>query len=363
MAEGQDDASKTEEPTAKRMDDARKRGQVAVSREVNSWSVLLAATLTLAALAPSLADRTRAMLVGFLAEPHLLRVDVSNIRDLVLDVCVATAIAIAPIIAAVLAAGLAAGIVQIGWLYAPEAIQPKLSKISPMQGFKRLFSGASLVEFVKGLLKMAIVGWACWLVAGPEFDQLPLYILRDPSASLALMGAMTLKMLMATVAVMTLIAGADLAYQRIRLRNELLMSRTEIRDEYKEQEGDPMVKAKLRQIRQDRSRRRMMQAVPKADVVITNPTHYAVALRYDRDAMAAPIVVAKGLDRVALKIREIADANRVPIVENPPLARALHATVELDDPVPPEHYKAVAEVISFVWRRRGEASAGRRRDS
>jgi flagellar biosynthetic protein FlhB len=363
MAEGQDDASKTEEPTAKRMDDARKRGQVAVSREVNSWSVLLAATLTLAALAPSLADRTRAMLVGFLAEPHLLRVDVSNIRDLVLDVCVATAIAIAPIIAAILAAGLAAGIVQIGWLYAPEAIQPKLSKISPMQGFKRLFSAASLVEFVKGLLKMAIVGWACWLVAGPEFDQLPLYILRDPAASLALMGAMTLKMLMAAVAVMTLIAGADLAYQRIRLRNELLMSRTEIKDEYKEQEGDPMVKAKLRQIRQDRSRRRMMQAVPKADVVITNPTHYAVALRYDRDAMAAPIVVAKGLDRVALKIREIAETNRVPIVENPPLARALHATVELDEPVPPEHYKAVAEVISFVWRRRGEASAGRRRDS
>jgi flagellar biosynthetic protein FlhB len=124
-----------------------------------------------------------------------------------------------------------------------------------------------------------------------------------------------------------------------------------------------MVKAKLRQIRQDRSRRRMMQAVPKADVVITNPTHYAVALRYDRDAMEAPVVVAKGLDRVALKIREIAEANRVPIVENPPLARALHATVELDDPVPPEHYKAVAEIISFVWRRRGASDAARRADS
>ena len=210
---------------------------------------------------------------------------------------------------------------------------------------------------------MAIVGWACWLAAAPEFDRLPLYVLREPAASLGLLGAMTLKMLIAAVAVMTLIAGADLAYQRIRLRNELRMSRTEIRDEYKEQEGDPMVKAKLRQIRQDRSRRRMMQAVPKADVVITNPTHYAVALRYDRDAMEAPVVVAKGLDRVALKIREIAEANRVPIVENPPLARALHATVELDDPVPPEHYKAVAEFISFVWRRSGASVAARRADS
>ena len=150
MAEGQDEASKTEEPTAKRLDDARKRGQVAVSREVNSWCVLLAATLTLAALAPSLADRTRVLLVTFLAEPHLLRIDVSNVRDLLLDVLLQAAVAIGPIVAAILAAGIAAGVVQIGWLYAPEAIQPKLSKISPMQGFKRLFSAASLVEFARG---------------------------------------------------------------------------------------------------------------------------------------------------------------------------------------------------------------------
>jgi flagellar biosynthetic protein FlhB len=222
-----------------------------------------------------------------------------------------------------------------------------------------LFSSASIVEFLKGLLKMAVVGWACWLVAAPEFERLPLFILREPAASLTVIADMTLRMLIAAVAVMTLIAGADLGYQRVRLRKELRMSRTEIRDEYKEQEGDPMVKAKLRQIRQERSRRRMMQAVPKADVVITNPTHYAVALKYDRDTMEAPIVVAKGLDRVALKIREIADANRVPVVENPPLARALHATVDLDDPVPPEHYKAVAEVIGFVWRRRGGEEARR----
>lgn len=363
MAEEQDDSSKTEEPTAKRLDDARKRGQVAVSREVNSWFVLLAATLMLAGFASSLADRTKVLLLTFLSEPHRLRVDVSNLRGLVLELCVATVVAIGPIVLAILAAGVAGGIIQIGWLYAPEAIQPKLSKISPMQGMKRLFSAASLAEFLKGLLKMAIVGWACWLAAEPEFAQLPLYVLRDPAVSLGLLGAMTLKMLIAAVAVMTLIAGADLAYQRIRLRKELRMSRTEIRDEYKEQEGDPMVKAKLRQIRQERSRRRMMQAVPKADVVITNPTHYAVALRYDRDSMEAPIVVAKGLDRVALKIREIADANRVPIVENPPLARALHATVDLDEPVPSEHYKAVAEVISYVWRRRGANGAARRRDS
>jgi flagellar biosynthesis protein FlhB len=362
MAGEQDEASKTEEPTAKRMDDARKRGQVAVSREVNSWFVLLAATLTIAAFAPTLANRTKTLLLTFLSEPHRLRIEFSTIRDLILDLCLAMIVAIGPIVGAVLAAGVAAGILQIGWLYAPEAIAPKLSKISPMQGLKRLFSSASVVEFVKGLLKMAVVGWACWLVAAPEFERLPLFILREPAASLTVIADMTLRMLIAAVAVMTLIAGADLGYQRVRLRKELRMSRTEIRDEYKEQEGDPMVKAKLRQIRQERSRRRMMQAVPKADVVITNPTHYAVALKYDRDEMEAPVVVAKGLDRVALKIREIADANRVPIVENPPLARALHATVDLDDPVPPEHYKAVAEVIGFVWRRRG-GEGTRREDS
>jgi flagellar biosynthesis protein FlhB len=359
MAGEQDEASKTEEPTAKRMDDARKRGQVAVSREINSWFVLLAATLTIAAFASTLAGQTKTLLLTFLSEAHRLRIEHGTIRDLILELCVAMIIAIGPIIGAVVAAGVAAGILQIGWLYAPEAIAPKLSKISPLQGLKRLFSSSSIVEFVKGLIKMAVVGWACWLVAAPEFERLPLFILREPAASLMVIADMTLRMLIAAIAVMTLIAGADLAYQRVRLRNELRMSRTEIRDEYKEQEGDPMVKAKLRQIRQERSRRRMMQAVPKADVVITNPTHYAVALRYDRDRMEAPIVVAKGLDRVALKIREIADANRVPIVENPPLARALHATVELDDPVPPEHYKAVAEVIGFVWRRRGDDSARR----
>jgi len=359
MAGEQDDASKTEEPTAKRMDDARKRGQVAMSREVNSWCVLLAATLTLAAFASTLAAQTKTLLLTFLSEPHQLRIELGTIRDLAAELCLAVAIAIGPVVGAILAAGIAAGILQIGWLYAPEAIAPQFSKISPLQGMKRLFSGASLVEFAKGLLKMAVVGWACWLVAAPEFDRLPLFILREPAASMAVLSAMTLKMLIAAVSVMTLIAGADLAYQRIRLRNELRMSRTEIRDEYKEQEGDPMVKAKLRQIRQERSRRRMMQAVPKADVVITNPTHYAVALRYDRDTMEAPVVVAKGLDRLALKIREVADANRVPIVENPPLARALHATVDLDDPVPPEHYKAVAEVIGFVWRRRGGEGAAR----
>jgi flagellar biosynthetic protein FlhB len=192
------------------------------------------------------------------------------------------------------------------------------------------------------------------------FDSLPLMVLRDVQQSLVEVSSLTLKLLFVVVAATVVIAAADLLYQRLKLQRELRMTRTELQDEFKEQEGDPMVKAKLRQIRQERSRRRMMSAVPKADVVITNPTHYAVALKYDRDAMDAPVVVAKGTDRVALRIREIAEENKVPIVENPPLARALHASVDIDRAIDPEHYKAVAEIISYVWRLKAGARGGAR---
>lgn len=356
MADDQDDTSKTEEPTAKRLQDARNRGQVAVSRELNNWLVLLAATLALVGFSPSVVHDSHRLLTHFLANAHQIPFEYASMQSQMTTLALAVAASIGPLILAILAAGVAAGVGQVGWLMAPEAIKPQFSKISPLKGFGRLFSSSSLIEFVKGLAKMLIVGWACWLVAAPEFDRLPLFVLREPAAALSTIGAISLKLLIAAVAAMTVIAGADVFYQRIRLRRELRMSRTEVRDEFKEQEGDPMVKAKLRQIRQERSRRRMMQAVPKADVVITNPTHYAVALKYDRATMDAPILVAKGLDGVALKIRQVAEANRVPIVENPPLARALHASVELDEPISPEHYKAVAEVIGYVLRVRGHAA-------
>lgn len=350
MAEENDDASKTEEPSQKRLDDARKRGQVAVSREVNNWLVLLAATVTMAGFAPWISERLRLLFQSSLGGSHLMRLELEEMRSLATDLGLAIALVAGPIVLAVLVAGVAAGLVQVGWMVAPEALKPQFSKISPMKGFSRLFSVGGLVEFAKGLLKMVLVAWIFWMVVVPDFDALPMLVLREPQQSLVEMAELTLKLLMVTVAATAVVAGVDVVYQRLKLRRDLRMSRTELRDEFKEQEGDPMVKAKLRQIRQERSRRRMMAAVPKADVVITNPTHYAVALKYDRDAMDAPMVVAKGIDRVALRIREVATENKVPIVENPPLARALHATVEIDQAIEPEHYKAVAEIISYVWR-------------
>ena len=350
MAEENDDASKTEEPSQKRLDDARKRGQVAVSREVNNWLVLLAATVTMAGFAPWISERLRLLFQSSLGGSHLMRLELEEMRSLATDLGLAIALVAGPIVLAVLVAGVAAGLVQVGWMVAPEALKPQFSKISPMKGFSRLFSAGGLIEFAKGLLKMVLVAWIFWMVVVPDFDALPMLVLREPQQSLVEMAELTLKLLMVTVAATAVVAGVDVVYQRLKLRHDLRMSRTELRDEFKEQEGDPMVKAKLRQIRQERSRRRMMAAVPKADVVITNPTHYAVALKYDRDAMDAPMVVAKGIDRVALRIREVATENKVPIVENPPLARALHATVEIDQAIEPEHYKAVAEIISYVWR-------------
>ncbi|MBM3477814.1 MAG: flagellar biosynthesis protein FlhB [Alphaproteobacteria bacterium] len=359
MAGEQDESSKTEDPTAKRLEEARKRGQVAVSREVNSWFVLLAATIALGALGSGLATQGKAMVETFAGGAHLMRIEPSSLQAMAADICIAMALAAGPVLVAGTLAGIAAGLVQVGWLFAPGAMKPEWSKISPLKGLQRLFSAASLVEFAKGIVKMVLVGWACWYAVEPSLADLPLFALREIPAALNVISDLSMRLLIAAVAVMALIAAIDFGYQKLRIMREMRMSRTEIRDEFKEQEGDPMVKAKLRQIRQERSRRRMMAAVPKADVVITNPTHYAVALKYDRDAMAAPVVVAKGTDDVALRIRQLAKESGVPIVENPPLARALHATVDLDRAIEPEHYKAVAEIISYVWKLRpsGHGSA------
>jgi flagellar biosynthetic protein FlhB len=360
MAEEQDESSKTEDPTQKRLDDARKRGQVAQSREVNNTLILLASTLALAGFTPWIADRSRQLFIASLGEAHLVRVGLEDVQAIATDLVLAIALLSGPVVLAALVAGIAAGIAQVGFMVAPQALKPQFSKISPLKGLSRLLSLSALVEFAKGLLKMALVAWIFWVVVVPAFDSLPLMVLRDVQQSLVEVSSLTLKLLFVVVAATVVIAAADLLYQRLKLQRELRMTRTELQDEFKEQEGDPMVKAKLRQIRQERSRRRMMSAVPKADVVITNPTHYAVALKYDRDAMDAPVVVAKGTDRVALRIREIAEENKVPIVENPPLARALHASVDIDRAIDPEHYKAVAEIISYVWRLKAGARGGAR---
>jgi flagellar biosynthetic protein FlhB len=242
------------------------------------------------------------------------------------------------------------GFVQNGVLFSAEQLMPKLDKISPMAGFHRLFSTKAVVELVKGVLKLAVVGTVLTMVVMPHLahiTELPGYTVPD---LLIYTGKLAGKVLLASLAVITVIAGLDMFYQRFAHMKSLRMSKQEIRDEMKQTDGDPMIKSRLRQIRMERARRRMMAEVPKATVVITNPTHFAVALRYEQSKMEAPIVVAKGADVVAARIRELAQENDVPIVENPPLARALYATVDLDHPVPSEHYRAIAEIIGYVMK-------------
>jgi flagellar biosynthesis protein FlhB len=255
-------------------------------------------------------------------------------------------------------AALAGNIVQHRLTWSFETLKPKLSKISPAGGLKRIFSKQSLANLGKGLVKVVLVGSVLIALMWPERGRLEALTQSDLSVILPLSLSLTLKLLGAVVAMLAVVAAADYLFQYRQWHERQRMSLRELKEEFKQTEGDPAIKGKMKQVRQVRMRRRMIAAVPKAAVVITNPTHYAVALEYER-GMDAPVCVAKGVDAMALKIREVAGKHSVPIVENPPLARALHATVEVDQQIPPEHYKAVAEVIRYVMRLRRMASVRR----
>lgn len=353
MAEENDDAQKSEDPTPRRQEEARKRGEIASSREVNHWFMILGGTVAVMALMPSLGSGLVATLKRFVADPDMIVMDRgplgATLASTLGDVLVETL----PFIGLLVVAAIMAGIVQSGFVISVERIQPKLEKISVLKGAKRLFSLKSLVEFTKGLLKIAIVGTVVALLLLPLFDNLAGMTAFSVLGLTELLQSMMLRLFVGVLSVMTVIAGLDFLYQKFEHLKSLRMSRQEIKDELKQTEGDPHVKAKLRQIRTERARRRMMAAVPEADVVITNPTHFAVALKYDPEKMSAPTLVAKGADTLAARIRETAKEHEVPLVENPPLARALYDNVEIDTEIPPEHYKAVAEVISYVFQLKG----------
>lgn len=359
MADDSDDSQKTEEPTPKKLREAREKGEVARSQEVNHWFIILAFATTVGLLAPIfLAQLGRAML-PFLEQPHQIVLGGDSARLVLADLLWDVAKALALPFAATIAAALAANALQGGILVSAESLKPKLEKLSPLAGAKRLFGQRALVEFAKGVLKLSLVGTIITLLVMPRWQtymDLPELSIEQ---LLLLLRQEALRVLIGVLAAMTAIAGADYMFQRFKTMQKLRMSRQEVKDEMRQSEGDPMIKARLRQLRQERARQRMMAAVPGADVVVTNPTHFAVALKYEGEVMNAPRVVAKGVDFMAQKIREVARENGVPLVENRPLARALYDGVEIDQEVPPAHYKAVAEVIGYVMRLRGRLPARR----
>ena len=354
-----DDSQKTEEPTQKRLREAREKGQIAKSQEVGHWFMILAFAITVGYLAPGMAGGVAKALSGFVARPHAAAMDGAGLRDLLLETAGFLGLALLAPFALAMAAAVAAGLVQSGFVLSLEPLRPKLEKISPASGLRRLFSARALAEFVKGIVKLVIVAAVVGLMLWPERRLIPSVVTMELPQFLALMQSLGLRVLLAVLAVMTVIAALDFLFQKHQHTKQLRMSRQEVRDEFKQTEGDPIVKARLRQIRVERARQRMMAAVPEADVVIANPSHFAVALSYEPGAAGAPRVTAKGVDSLALRIRKLAEESDVPVVENPPLARALYDGVELDQEIPPAHYKAVAEIIGYVMRLKGKLPARR----
>jgi len=340
-------SDKTEDPTQKRLDDAHERGDVAKSQEVNTWFVIAGATLVLSSFSGSVGGGILMPLRSLLANSWMIRTDGAGLMALTQSLGSSLMAALGVPFLMFCIAAIAGNMIQHRLVWSAEGLTPKFSKISPAAGFKRIFGKQAGANFLKGLFKVIALGAVMTAVLWPERFRLEAMIRFDPSAILGVTIGLTLKLMGAVVAMLAAVAIFDFFFQYRTWFERQKMSLQEMKEEYKQSEGDPHIKGKIRQLRQQRMKKRMMSAVPNASVIITNPTHYAVALRYER-GMPAPICVAKGVDAIALKIREVAGKHDIPVVENVPLARALHATVEIDEEIPMEHYQAVAEIIGYV---------------
>lgn len=354
MSDQPDDAQKTEEPTSKRLRDAREKGQVATSRELNTWIILFGTGLLIAMAAPAMFRDLRDLLSGFISRPHSISADAGNLGDVLTGFLFELLLIMAIPFAVLFFLALTAGLVQNGLLFAVKQLEPKLDKLSLLKGLQRLFSMRQMVEFAKGMLKIVLIGAVGVILLLPEIGRLDTIPTMEAGEVLDEISTLVLRVFAAVLAILLAITLVDVVFQRLQHRKQLRMTKQEVKEEFKNTEGDPQIKSRLRQIRVERARRRMMQAVPEADVVVTNPTHFAVALAYDPEEMEAPRCVAKGQDLVAQRIRDVAEENEVPVVENPPLARALYASVEVDEFIPPEHYETVAKIISYVFNLKGK---------
>lgn len=354
MAQEEDDASKTEEPTEKKLEKAKQEGQVSQSQEIKSWASFFVAAIFVIFLAPTFASKVTEPIIFFIRDGYQIPVDRDSLELLFKQLLADMGIRVLPLLIVFMVTAVLSGVLQTGLIWAPKKMQPKLENISLKKGIKKVISVRSVVELIKTIFKFLLVGGVALIAVIPIYSNVELIPSYDVFQLLELMYDVAIRLLIGVTSLMTLIAAIDYAYQKYNFTKQMRMTKQEVKDEHKNAEGDPQIKAKIRQLRMERARQRMMAAVPTADVVVTNPTHYACALEYKQETMTAPRLVAKGMDNLALRIRDIAEENEVPVVENPPLARALYASVELEEEVPPEHYAAVAEVIGYVMRLKGQ---------
>ncbi|WP_374599400.1 flagellar biosynthesis protein FlhB [Brevundimonas sp.] len=353
MAEGADPESKTEDATPRKLEEARKKGDVAKSPDVASALSLAGAAAVILMAGGWFATSMAEQLLPFIAAPHTMMGGLEAGAGV--EIGGIALWAITPFMGAVMLAtilgGVGGNLAQSGILFTGEKLKPDWSKVNPLAGFKRIFGPDGLVQFVKTFLKLLAVCVVCWMVLKPHANELANMAAMSPAMILPFTRDLAISLMVATLVFLGLSAGMDFLWQKYRFAERMKMTKEELKEDFKQSEGDPHIKAKLKQIRAQRSRQRMMQAVPTATVIVTNPTHYSVALRYEAGD-AAPVCVAKGVDAVALRIREVAREHAVPIVENVPLARALYAAVDVDETIPREHFEAAAKVIGFVMNRR-----------
>ncbi len=352
MAE-QEGQEKTEVPTEKKRRESREEGQVAFSKELSSAALLAGIVLTLVATSPIILDAMRQLMSQIfrdLAQSEELSIDsIFTLSGEILSIIIP---AFAPFAAVIIFVGIFASVLQVGVLITFKAIAPKFNKISPLTGLKRLFSSQSLADFLKSMAKLIIVGFVGYLTYIDKITELNGLSVSTPEFILIYNFTVVAEVAGKIVLALVAIAIFDYFYQRWHHEQQLMMTKQEVKDETKQTEGDPQLKARIRQIQREMSNARMMQEVPKADAVIVNPTHFSVAILYDRDVMTAPEVIAKGADHLALRMRTVARENNVPILERPELARDLYANVEIGDDIPERFYKAIAEILAFVYRLR-----------
>ncbi len=350
-AENENGQEKTEQPSAKRREEAEEKGQVAKSQELNSVAVIAAMLIIFKFMSDSFGNSLKSYMGYMYSESGIYRLTLNSFVDIMAHTMMTTIQVLGPILLTVLLFGIMSNVGQVGLVFADKALKPDFSKVNPMKGFKRMFSSRSLVELLKGVIKIAIISYIGYSVLDGFFGSylvMPTRSVAEIASFLAeAIYEITFKILLALL----VMAIADFAYQRYEHEKSLKMTKDEVKDETKQSEGDPKVKSRIKSIMRQRTLDRMMSKVPDATVVVTNPTHFAVALLYDPASKSdAPKVVAKGKNLIAMRIKEIAAEHNIPVIENKPLARSLYAMVEVDQEIPELLYQAVAEVLSQVFQ-------------
>lgn len=351
-----DKDEKTEPATDKRREESREKGQVVKSREVTSVAVLVAGVVYFSFLSGQMGTTLMNLTRFFFTEAAFGDDSKENLFRIFMEAAQGVGWAIMPLLGVVVIFSLASQIFQFGFLFSPKAMMPKFSKLNPWEGAKRLVGKQGWMDLFKSLAKVALVSYVGYITIVEVWTYLPHFSQMTASEFLNDFTSIALKIAIRCAAVLIFLAGLDYAFQRYSHEQNLKMTKEEVKQEYKQREGDPMVKGRIRQVQREISRKRMMSSVPEADVVITNPTHFAVAIQYDREHMEAPVLVAKGRGFIAQKVREIAKENDVPVVENKPLARGLYKAVQVGQAVPAEFYKAVAEVLAYVYTLKNKAA-------